>query len=244
MGEGVGVELSKARRLGLPLAVCFLLGALITIAEPDLQVLAQQVPSIPNQALIFSVAGGVGLFLAVALARPALADQALPRACASFIALAFALTALAPDDFIPVSFDSGGVTTGTGHGAVHHGAGHRHDVAAQRPQLAVGHLRPHRAVQRRLRAGGAAAGHLLLAGRRRAASSDAPRRGGLDEGRGGWRCCRRCPRTRARSPWRSIPDRGDVRAVPARFGGASALAQIAPRRHRPSCTPMPGWCCS
>ena len=111
MGEGVGVELSKARRLGLPLAVCFLLGALITIAEPDLQVLAQQVPSIPNQALIFSVAGGVGLFLAIALARPALGIK-LSHALCFFYLLAFALTALAPEDFIPVSFDSGGVTTG------------------------------------------------------------------------------------------------------------------------------------
>ena len=69
MGEGIGVEISKSRRLALPLALCFLLGALITIAEPDLQVLARQVPSIPNNTLIFSVAAGVGLFLAIALIR-------------------------------------------------------------------------------------------------------------------------------------------------------------------------------
>lgn len=111
MGEGVGVELSKSRGLALPLAVCFVLGALITIAEPDLQVLARQVPSIPNHVLIFSVAAGVGLFLAVALARTVFQIK-LSHALLFFYALTFALTALTPNDFIPVSFDSGGVTTG------------------------------------------------------------------------------------------------------------------------------------
>ena len=52
MGEGIGATLSKARRIGIPLVVCLILGILITIAEPDLQVLAEQVPAIPNLTLI------------------------------------------------------------------------------------------------------------------------------------------------------------------------------------------------
>ena len=111
MGEGIGVEISKARRLGPSLALCFLLGALITIAEPDLQLLARQVPSIPNQVLILSVAAGVGLFLAVALVR-ALFSIPLSRMLLIVYGLTFLLAALAPSDFIPVSFDAGGVTTG------------------------------------------------------------------------------------------------------------------------------------
>ena len=67
MGEGIGVEISKARKLALPALICFVLGTLITIAEPDLQLLAQMVPSIPNRVLILSVAAGVGVFLAIAL---------------------------------------------------------------------------------------------------------------------------------------------------------------------------------
>jgi len=47
--------------------ICFLLGMIITIAEPDLQVLAEQVPSVPNIVLILCVAAGVGIFLAVSL---------------------------------------------------------------------------------------------------------------------------------------------------------------------------------
>ena len=111
MGEGIGVEISKSRRLALPLALCFMLGALITIAEPDLQVLARQVPSISNNTLIFSVAGGVGLFLAVALIRTVFSIR-LSHMLLITYGVTFLLTALVPDVFIPVSFDSGGVTTG------------------------------------------------------------------------------------------------------------------------------------
>ena len=63
MGSHVGSGLSRQKKLGLLLGVCFVLGMLITIAEPDLTVLANQVPSIPNMVLILTVAVGVGLFL-------------------------------------------------------------------------------------------------------------------------------------------------------------------------------------
>ncbi len=111
MGEGIGVEISKSKRLALPLILCFAMGALITIAEPDLQLLAQQVPSIPNQVLIFAVAAGVGLFLAIALLRTVFSIR-LSHMLIIAYGLTFLLTALVPGDFIPVSFDSGGVTTG------------------------------------------------------------------------------------------------------------------------------------
>ena len=111
MGDGIGVEISRSRRIGGPLTICFLLGALITIAEPDLQLLAQQVPSIPNRVLIFSVAGGVGLFLAISLLHTLFSIK-LSHALLFFYALTFILTCFAPANFIPVAFDSGGVTTG------------------------------------------------------------------------------------------------------------------------------------
>lgn len=111
MGEGVGVQLSRCRRLAPPLLACFLLGAVITIAEPDLQVLATQVPAIPNRTLIFTVAAGVGVFLMVAQLRT-IKKLALARLLLVFYAGVFILAFFAPDSFIPVSFDSGGVTTG------------------------------------------------------------------------------------------------------------------------------------
>ena len=111
MGEGIGVELSKARRIGIPLIVCLILGILITIAEPDLQVLAEQVPAIPNLTLILTVALGVGAFLVIAQAR-ILFKIPISYILVFFYIIVFALTFFTPADFIPVSFDSGGVTTG------------------------------------------------------------------------------------------------------------------------------------
>lgn len=60
MGEGVGVEVSRARHLIVPIVLYFLLGVLATVAEPDLQVLAEQVPSIDNPVLIWTVAHWCG----------------------------------------------------------------------------------------------------------------------------------------------------------------------------------------
>lgn len=112
MGNAIGVTMSRARRRILPLAAAFLLGMLITVAEPDLAVLAQQVPAIPNLVLILTVAAGVGLFLVVALLRVTLKIP-LSYLLVSFYLGAFVLAVLfTPNDFIPVSFDSGGVTTG------------------------------------------------------------------------------------------------------------------------------------
>ena len=112
MGSAIGVTMSRARHRLLPLAAAFLLGMLITVAEPDLTVLAGQVPAIPNLTLILTVAAGVGLFLVVALLRVTLKIP-LSYLLVSFYLGAFVLAILfTPNDFIPVSFDSGGVTTG------------------------------------------------------------------------------------------------------------------------------------
>ena len=111
MGERVGSMLTRSQNLFLIIGVGFLLGFLITISEPDLQVLANQVPSIPNMTLILSVAVGVGLFLVMAFLRMLLSIP-LPRLLVIFYAAIFLLAAFVPKEFLAVAFDSGGVTTG------------------------------------------------------------------------------------------------------------------------------------
>lgn len=111
MGEGMGVQMSRARKIWISVAACLVLGILITVAEPDLQVLAQQVPSIPNMTLVLTVAAGVGIFLVAAELRMLLRIP-LSYTLLVLYGLIFLLTVLAPDSFIPVAFDSGGVTTG------------------------------------------------------------------------------------------------------------------------------------
>ena len=110
MGERVGAVITKSRKLPVILGIGFLLGFLITISEPDLQVLANQVPSIPNRTLILSVAAGVGLFLVFAFLR--LIGISLPKLLVLFYGMIFLLAAFVPKEFLAVAFDSGGVTTG------------------------------------------------------------------------------------------------------------------------------------
>ena len=111
MGQQVGGRLTKTRKLWLILLSGFVLGVLITVSEPDLQVLANQVQSIPNNVLILSVAGGVGLFLVLALLRMLLGVR-LRTMLLAFYLIVFGLVFFAPADFMAVAFDSGGVTTG------------------------------------------------------------------------------------------------------------------------------------
>ena len=116
MGTHVGSGLSKQKRLGLLLSVCFALGVLITIAEPDLQVLAKQVAAVMNgTVLVVAVGIGVGVFLLVAVLKIVF-KKALSELLSIFymflFALALILTVQGSEKLLPVAFDSGGVTTG------------------------------------------------------------------------------------------------------------------------------------
>lgn len=111
MGERMGAQVIKTKKLGLVFVLGFLLGFMITISEPDLQVLANQVQSIPNNILIWSVAAGVGLFLVIAQLRM-LFGIPLKHMLIGFYAIVFLLAFFAPPSFLAVAFDSGGVTTG------------------------------------------------------------------------------------------------------------------------------------
>ena len=111
VGEHIGSAVTKSRRLWFIVITCFLVGMIVTIAEPDLQVLAEQIPNIPNRVLIFSVAAGVGIFLVVAILR-ILFKIRLSYVLIFFYAIVFTLAAFVPKEFLAVAFDSGGVTTG------------------------------------------------------------------------------------------------------------------------------------
>ena len=111
VGEKIGTRIANSRNLGIVLLLCFLLGFIITISEPDLQVLAEQVPSVPNAVLILAVAVGVGFFLMIAMLRM-LFSKTLRSLLILFYFLVFVLAFFVQDDFLAVAFDSGGVTTG------------------------------------------------------------------------------------------------------------------------------------
>ncbi|MBO5281283.1 MAG: DUF1538 domain-containing protein [Clostridia bacterium] len=111
LGEGIGAQLSKSKSAWVMSFVAFVMGVIITISEPDLQVLAEQVSAIPNMVLILTVAVGVGVFLAMAVLR-ILFKINLSTLLMVLYSLLIVFSFFIPKEFIAIAFDSGGVTTG------------------------------------------------------------------------------------------------------------------------------------
>lgn len=115
MGDYIGAGLIKTRKMSVLLPSVFAMGVFITVAEPDLSVLANQISQIPSYVLIISVGVGTGLFLLLGVMRIVFKKQ-LSGMLMFFYMLLFSFAALlfesGKGDFLPLSFDSGGVTTG------------------------------------------------------------------------------------------------------------------------------------
>ena len=111
IGEHLGTRLAKGKKVVLIALACFAIGGIITVAEPDLQVLAQQTPGVPDLTLILTVAVGVGIFLASAFLRMVLKIRLSILLLIGYGAV-FLLSIFVPNEFVAVAFDAGGVTTG------------------------------------------------------------------------------------------------------------------------------------
>ena len=111
IGNKIGTSITRTRKLPLILAVSFILGFAVTIAEPDLQVLASTVPHIDKTVLLVTVGLGVGFFLALCMLRIIFGIK-LRWILLIAYGVVFALAFLSPGGFLSVAFDSGGVTTG------------------------------------------------------------------------------------------------------------------------------------
>ncbi len=116
MGEQIGSGLSKTGKFKTLLVICLVMGVLITIAEPDLSVLATRVEGVINStALKIAIGMGVGLFLVLSVLKIVFRIS-LSNMLTFFYALLFAIVTLlivqGKESFLPLGFDSGGVTTG------------------------------------------------------------------------------------------------------------------------------------
>ena len=111
LGSETGRAISKAKSLLKVVLICFLIGFAVTVAEPDLQVLAKQFTAVPDITIILTVAAGVGIFLAIAVLRETFSVP-LQTTLIVFYSIVFLVSFFVKPEFLPVSFDSGGVTTG------------------------------------------------------------------------------------------------------------------------------------
>lgn len=111
MGNHIGSSLTKIKKIWIAILICFLVGTIITTAEPDLMVLAKQVKSIPSSVLIIAVSVGVGIFLSFALLRIIFKVNLNIILLISY-SISFIIALFSKSQFFAVGFDSGGVTTG------------------------------------------------------------------------------------------------------------------------------------
>ncbi len=111
LGAKLGSSMASSGKIWLIALISFVIGILVTISEPDLQILADQVSGVPNMLLILTVSLGVGIFLAIAILRIVFRVN-LALLLGIFYTIAFLLCFFVPQGFWSVSFDSGGVTTG------------------------------------------------------------------------------------------------------------------------------------
>jgi hypothetical protein len=111
LGAKIGSSVGASGKVWLIAFISFVIGILVTISEPDLLILAEQVNGLKNELLIYTVSVGVGIFLLIAVMRIVF-NWNLTAIMVGFYAVAFVLAFFVDDSFLCLSFDSGGVTTG------------------------------------------------------------------------------------------------------------------------------------
>lgn len=111
IGSKIGSHLTQKKSIPFLLILSFIIGYIITVAEPDLRVLASLVPSISSNVLVNTVSLGVAIFLLFSIVRM-LFQIKFSIVLSILCFIAFALSFFTPNNFIPLAFDSGGVTTG------------------------------------------------------------------------------------------------------------------------------------
>lgn len=111
IGERIGADIIKRKNVILIVLVLIILGAVITIAEPDLKVLAEQITSLPTNLILIVVGLGVGIFLAIAFFRIRVKIKLKYILCFLYF-ITFLIALFVPKEFLAIAFDSGGATTG------------------------------------------------------------------------------------------------------------------------------------
>lgn len=111
LGTETGRSISETRSLPIAILICFIIGFAVTVAEPDLQVLAKQFTAVPDLTIVLTVAIGVGIFLMISVLREVF-HIPLHFTLIFFYIIVFGISFFVEPAFLPVSFDAGGVTTG------------------------------------------------------------------------------------------------------------------------------------
>ena len=111
IGERIGADIVKRKNIFLIMIILVILGTVITMAEPDLKVLAEQITSLPTSLILLVVGLGVGIFLSIAFFRIRVKIKLKYILCFLYF-IVFLLSLFVPKEFLAIAFDTGGATTG------------------------------------------------------------------------------------------------------------------------------------
>ena len=115
MGKAIGLKIAQRDSIPIMIGLVFMIGLVVTIAEPDVTVFTSKVDTIVNEldgtALTISIAVGVSVMMVVAALRMVL-KVPLKYVVAVGYALVIILGLIVPEFILGIAFDSGGVTTG------------------------------------------------------------------------------------------------------------------------------------
>ena len=112
IGQMLGKDVTKSKKIWLIILLCFLIGVIITIAEPDLHVFAEQIPKINTQIFILTIGLGVGLFLILGVLRVFFRIKMKYLFAVSYLIILTVVILDYNSNFISIAFDSSGATTG------------------------------------------------------------------------------------------------------------------------------------
>lgn len=116
IGNHMGSSIAKTNKLWIVVIAGLILGFAISVAEPDLHILAQQVESITSGniekiTIVIVVSAGIAIMLSLGFVRIVF-NMALNRILTALYLLVFLLAYFTPGEFLAISFDASGATTG------------------------------------------------------------------------------------------------------------------------------------
>ena len=116
IGQGIGKTVTRSNSYAILITISLILGFLISFAEPDLRILANQVDSVTsgqfdNILMVIAVSIGLGVMMTLGMLRIPKGVR-LKYVFAGAYVLIFILSLFSSSDFLSIAFDASGATTG------------------------------------------------------------------------------------------------------------------------------------
>lgn len=112
IGQMLSKDVTKSQKIILTIFICFIIGLVISIAEPNLHIFADQIPKVKSNVLVLTVGIGIGTFLIIGLLRTVFKIKIKYILAVSYFLIILIMILDQQSNFISIAFDAAGATTG------------------------------------------------------------------------------------------------------------------------------------